>query len=154
MAAWGRRAFVCLMLVVVIAGVTGLLGVHTSTTTASGGDTTLSLRYARIARAGQDVPWQVTVTRVGGFKGPVTLAVTGSYFDIFESQGFEPQPSTETRSGGTLYMSFDPPPGDTLQVAYDAYIQPSSQQGRSGRLSVLENGRPIATTHFTTTLMP
>ena len=33
-------------------------------------------------------------------------------------------------------MTIDPPPGDTLTLGFDAYIQPSSQLGHSGSVSV------------------
>lgn len=151
---WGRRVFIVLMLLFVIAGVTGLLGTRSATKTATEGDYTVSVQYARIARAGLDVPWQVTVTRAGGFSGPITLAVSAQYFDIFESQGFSPEPSDETATGDTLYLTFDKPPGDTLQVSYDIYVQPSSQEGHSGQVSVIAGGRPVATVGFTTTLVP
>ncbi|MFC7657243.1 hypothetical protein ACFQV8_13425 [Pseudonocardia benzenivorans] len=99
------------------------------------------MTYAWVARAGLDVPWTVTVRRAGGFPGPVTLAVTSDYFDIFESQGLDPEPATETADDTNLYWTFDPPPGETLSVDFDAYIQPSSQLGESGEVSVVDAGR-------------
>jgi hypothetical protein len=151
---WGRRAFLALMLLFVVTGLTGFLGVHSGDRSASAGGYRLSLHYAQVARAGLDVPWQLTVTHPGGFSGPVTLAVTGGYFDIFESQGIDPEPSKETSTDQTLYLTFDPPPGDTLQVSEDIYVQPSSQQGRSGTVSVLERGSPVASVSFRTRLLP
>lgn len=153
-AVWGRRLFLTLILLLVIAGATGLLGVRSATRSASGGGYSLSLQYARIARPGLDVPWQLTVTHPGGFSGPITLAMTAAYFDIFESQGVSPQPTSETSSDQTLYLTFSKPPGDVLQVSYDIYVQPASQRGRSGSVSVLDHGVPAATVSFSTTLMP
>jgi hypothetical protein len=57
----------------------------------------LSLRHATIARAGLDVPWQVTLVRNGGFEKEVTLAVIGDYFDIYETQSFTPEPGGTRR---------------------------------------------------------
>jgi len=151
---WSRRGFLALLLVFVLAGLTGLLGVRTATETDESAGWGLSLHHATTARAGLDVPWQVTVTHVGGFDKELTLAVTGDYFDIYETQGFTPDPADATRSGDTLYLTFTAPAGDTFVVAYDAYIQPSSQVGRGGTLSVLDGGDPVATVHFDTTLLP
>jgi hypothetical protein len=39
-------------------------------------------------------------------------------------------------------------------VAYDAYIQPASQVGRDGTLSVVDDGHRVATVDFDTTLLP
>lgn len=154
LAVWGRRVFLLLVLLLVIAGVTGFLGVRRASTSASAGGYRLSLQYPRIARAGLDVPWQVTVTHPGGFSGPVVLEATGSYFDIFESQGITPQPSAETQSDTWWRLTFDPPPGETLVVSFDMYVQPSSRRGRSGSLRVLDHGSPAASVDFTTTLVP
>jgi hypothetical protein len=154
LAIWSRRAFLMLLTAVVLAGLGGFLGVRTETEAAHAGGYRLSLRHAETARAGLDVPWEVTVTHEGGFGKDVTLAVTGDYFDIYETQGFTPDPSDATRDGDTLYLTFAAPPGDTLVVSYDAYIQPSSQVGRDGTLSVLEDGSPIVSVDFDTFLLP
>lgn len=152
---WSRRAVLSVILAIVLAGATNRLGVSTTEHSASGGGWSLELHYAAIARAGLDVPWQVTVTHAGGFDGPVELAVTGRYLDIFETQGFHPEPSDESRDGDTLYLSFKPPDsGDTMVVAYDAYIQPASQQGRTGSVSVVDQGQRLATVDFRTRLLP
>jgi hypothetical protein len=153
-AIWSRRGFLVLLLVFVLAGLGGFLGVRTATETAEAGGYGLSLHHATTARAGLDVPWVVTVTHEGGFGKDLTLAVTGDYFDIYETQGFTPEPSDATRDGTTLYLTFAAPPGDTFVVSYDAYIQPSSQVGQDGTLSVLENGTPVASVDFDTMLLP
>ena len=149
-----RRCFLTLLLLFVLAALAGLLGVHSTTARASEGAWTVSVTHAGIARAGLDVPFDVTVRRKGGFDSDVTLAVTSSYFDIFESQGVDPEPSDETADGSTLYMTFSKPPGDTLTVSFDVYIQPSAQIGRSGTLSVIDGGRPTAAVDFKTFLVP
>jgi hypothetical protein len=151
---WARLVMLGVLALVVLADLVGLLGVHTSSATTTRDGYRLSLRYPDIARAGLDVQWQVTVSHPGGFGKEVVLAVTGDYFDIFETQGFHPQPSAETRDGHTLYLTFDAPPGDTLVVYYDAYIQPASQQGKSARVAVLDHGAPAAWIDYRTRLVP
>jgi hypothetical protein len=139
---------------VVVLGAVGLLGLHTSTVSSSGGGYRLTVDYPRIARAGLDTLWQVTVVHSGGFDHDVTLAVSADYFAIYESQRFFPEPTDETRDASTLYLTFAKPPGDTLTVGYDAYIQPSSQRGASATVAVLEAGEPAASVRITTTLLP
>ena len=149
-----RRLLVGLLTVIVVAGAAGLFGVRSSEATASGGGWTVSVTYASVARAGLDVPWKVTVRREGGFRGPIMLAVAADYFDIYESQGLDPEPSAETADGERLYWTFDPPPGDELSIDFDAYIQPSSQLGAAGEVTVLDGGGAVVSVPFRTWLVP
>jgi hypothetical protein len=151
---WARRGTLIVLAVAVAVALTGFLGVHTSTADAQRAGYSLSLRYPGVARAGLDIQWQVTVRHPGGFGKELTLAVTGDYFDIFETQGFHPEPSDETRDGHTLYLTFTAPPGDTFVVYYDAYIQPASQQGKSARVAVLDHGVPAVWLDYRTRLLP
>lgn len=152
---WWRRFFVSLLACVLVAAVLGFLGVRTSTATASEDGWTLRLEYASVARAGLDVPWTATVSHDGGFGEQVTLALTGEYLDIYETQGFHPEPSATSRDGETLYLTFDAPPsGDTMTVTYDAYIQPAAQQGASATLAVRTDEREVATVRLRTRLLP
>jgi len=154
-AIWGRRAFLGVLLVVVLAGALGLLGVRTSTATDAGGGYELAVDHATVARAGLDVPLQVTVTHEGGFDKTLTLAVTGDYFDMYETQGFTPEPSAAVRDASTLYLTFDAPEGDTFVVDYDAYIQPSSQRGEGATVSLVDADlQPLASVDIDTFLLP
>ena len=153
-AVWCRRGFVSVLLLFVLAGLLGLLGVRTGTARSEIAGWSVAVEHAAVARSGLDVPWQVTVTHPGGFGDELTLAVTGDYFEIFESQGFDPEPADETRDGGTLYLTFQAPPGDTFVLAYDAYVQPSAQLGRDGSVAVLVDGERVAATDFRTRLLP
>ena len=135
-AVWLRRGSLVALGLLLILALSGLFGVHTRETTTSRNGYTMTLRYPGIARAGLDVPWQVTITHPGGFGKGLTLAVSGNYFDLFETQGFHPQASDETRDGHYLYLTFSPPPGDTFVVYFDAYIQPASQRGQGARVAI------------------
>jgi hypothetical protein len=152
-----RRLVLVLLAVLVVAGAAGAFGVRRATAAAAAGAYRLELTYPRIARAGLDVPWHVRVVRAGGFdpKTPVTLAVTADYFDIFETQGFHPEPDQETRDGEMLYLSFTAPPsGDVFEVDFDTYVQPSSQIGRDAALWVMDRGRRAVGVTYSTWLVP
>lgn len=151
---WLRRAAVCGLTLLVAAGLLGLLGVRTAEESDEAGGYRLQVRYPVTARAGLDVVWQVRVDRAGGFGEQITLAVTGSYFEIFESQAFHPEPVSAVRDGQDLVLTFDPPPGDTFVLDYDAYVQPASQQGRDARVAVMEDGEAVASVRLTTHLVP
>lgn len=150
----GRRFGTAVLALVVVLGLFGQLGDSLATRTASAGGYTVTVEYARTARAGLDVPWTVTVESEHGFDGPLTLAVTGDYFTIYEAQGRDPMSRSETVDGEFLYWTFDPPPGRTFRVDFDAYVQPSAQIGASGTVAVVVDGEHIAPVEFTTTLFP
>jgi len=153
-AVWVRRVATSLVLAVVVAAFFGVLGERSGEVSSEQDGWRLSLRYPEVARAGLDTPWQVTVEHAGGFDKELTIAVTGSYFDLFETQGFHPEPSDSTRDGDTLYLTFTAPEADTFVVAYDAYIQPSSQRGATARVDVVDGTTPIVGVNYRTRLVP
>jgi hypothetical protein len=151
----GRRAAIFVMWVLVIAGAVGVLGVHSATVKASSDGFHASLDYAQVARAGWDVPWHLKITKDGGFgSGTVTVAVSRSFFDIYETQGFHPSPEAETSDDQYVYLEFSPPPGDTLVIDYDAYIQPMAQLGRRSHLKVITDGKERVGLDWRTFLLP
>lgn len=153
----GRRVVLLLILLLVGLNLGGALGVRTDTVTRTSGGYTLSLDYPAAGRAGLDVTWRVRVSHPGGFEKELTLAVTGDYFDIFETQGFFPEPSKQVRDGEVLYLTFDAPEGSLFTLDYDAYIQPASQRGRTGRLAVVTHsagGDELVGVDYTTRLVP
>lgn len=152
---WARRGFLALLAVVLAAGITGLLGVRTATVSDSADGWTLTVEHAGVARGGLDVPFNVKVSKDGGLGEKVTLALTGTYLDIYETQGFHPEPDSSTRDAETLYLTFEAPPGaDVLTVAYDAYVQPAAQRGAEGTLSVMDQGAPVVTVDVDTVVLP
>lgn len=156
-ALWLRRGFLAALTLALAGALLGAFGDRTARTTATSADGrwTLSLLHATLSRAGLDVPWEVTVTRDGGFEGPVVLGVTGSYFDLYETQGFRPEPAASYRDGSTLFLEFEPPPsGEVLVVAYDAYIQPASRQGSEGTVAVRSGDEVLVSLDFDTDLLP
>jgi hypothetical protein len=151
---WARRAFITALCLVILAASVGLLGGHTSTATAVGDGYRMTLRYPRVERPGIDTVWELTVVHAGGFPGGVTVAVTGDYFDLFETQGFYPTPSSTTRDAKNVYMTFTKPPGDSFVVMFDAYIQPYSVFGKKATVSVMDKGVAVASIHYHTWLVP
>jgi hypothetical protein len=152
-----RRVVLTLLTLLVLAGAAGAFGVRAATASAVGGPYRLELTYPRIARSGLDIPWHVHLERSGGFdpKTPITLAVTADYFDIFETQGFYPEPDTDTRDGRMRYLSFTAPSaGDVFEVDFDTYVQPSSQLGRDAEVWVMDGNRRAVGVTYSTWLVP
>lgn len=151
----GRRIVVALLAGVVLLGAANVLGVRSGTATRSADGWTVTVTHATVARAGLDVPLIIEVTAPDGFDQPVELALDRRYFEIFESQRFFPEPDSESADADTWYATFEPPAsGSTFQVAYDAYIQPSSQIGRAGSVALLVDDAEVVTVPFRTVLVP
>ena len=149
-----RRVTIASLTLVVLLGLVGVFGEKTATVSTSGGGYQLSVTYARVSRAGLDTPWTVVVRRPGGFSGDMTLATTSDYFTMFETQGLTPEPESEVAGDRDVYQTFSPPPGDVLRVEYDAYVQPSSQRGRTATTTLIVDGRAVAKVSYRTRLMP
>jgi hypothetical protein len=150
----GRRLFMVLLFAVVALGLSGLLGVRSRTTTVRGGGYELTVTYAQVARPGLATPWSLEIRHPGGFDGPVTVSTTTKYLDLFDENGFDPDPTTSTATSDEVIWEFEPPDGDTLGISLDARIEPGAQWGRTGETSVLVDGRPVATATYKTWVMP
>jgi hypothetical protein len=154
---WLRRGFIALLAVVVVLGLAGILGVRSRTVgnTSEDGTTELRVKYAQVARAGLDVPFQISVTKPGGFDGDVTIAVSGDYLDLFDRNGVDPEPSDSTGTPDDVIWRFTRPPGDTLQVSVDMQVQGGRHWGRDGTVAVLDDaGHPVVQVKFKTWLVP
>jgi hypothetical protein len=150
-----RRVGLGILVLIVVAGLSGLLGVRSGTVTSSGGGYTMRVTYPQVTRAGVAVPFHVRVRRPGGFDGPLTLAISQDLLERFDFQNFYPNPAAETASGGTVHYEFDPPPGDVFELDLDARTAPD-QNGSTTvyRTAVLDAGEPVASVSFRVWVVP
>jgi hypothetical protein len=149
-----RRCFLVILVAFIVLGVTGFFGVRTRTAQGSGGGYTVEVEYPQVTRPGLDSPWTATVRRPGGFAGPVTIAVTSEYFDMFDENGLDPDPAKASQDGEFTIWTFEPPSGDTLTVAFDALLSPAQQWGRGGVVQVREGDVPVVEVPFHTWVSP
>lgn len=151
----GRRLFFAALCLFLLAGVLGLLGVRTATVRGSGGGYEIELRYARVTRPGLAVPWSVTIHRPGGFDGPVTVASTSAYFELFDENAFEPVPRSVTTDGERVIWELETPEeGDTMEISLDIRTGPNVHRGRQATTAVVEGGRPVAQVEYRTLVLP
>jgi hypothetical protein len=127
-------------------------GVDTATVSEDGpGDTELSVRYATVTRPALATPFEIVVTKAGGFDGDVELAVDLDYLQLWDLNGIIPAPNAERSDDRRVIWTFDPPEGDTLRVLYEARIEPGVQgETRAGVVSLLEGGEVAITVRFET----
>lgn len=135
-------------------GASGFLGVRTASVTASAEGYRLTVVYPGVSRPGLASPWEVVVQHAGGFSAPVTVGTTAGYFDLFDENGLDPDPSAAFNRGDLLVWEFDPPTGDTLMISFDARLEPAVQSGLSGRTVVFVGERAVVEVTYTTRVMP
>ena len=153
----GRRAFIVALVAFLGLGALNAYGVRTGTASASGGGHELTVSYATVTRPGLATPWSFEVRRPGGFPQGLTVAVTSSYFDAFDENGLSPSPLEETDDGERTVWQFAPSVGDTVDVSFDARLEPGVQLTRvKGRVEVLAGpgGPPVVGVDFSTFVMP
>lgn len=129
-------------------------GVETATVRASGGGYTLEVSYPSVSRPALASPFEIVVTRPGGFDGPITLAVTGEYLKMWDENGLVPAPAAETTNGEWVLWEFDRPEVEELTVFYDARIEPAVQSGRTGKVAVFDDGEHLVEVEFRTEVRP
>ena len=149
-----RRVGLGVVFVVLALGAANLLGVREATATASGGGFELSVTYASVSRPGLSTPWTVRVRSPGGFEGPVVLATTPDYFELFDENGLDPDPRESTSTEEATVWEFAPPRGEILVVSFDARLEPAFHTGRSATTSVLVDGEPVVSVSYRTVVMP
>jgi hypothetical protein len=151
-----RRVGLVLLSLFVLAGAVGLLGTRTTTASASGDGYELTVTHPSVSRSGHAVKVEVEVRREGGFGDePVRLRMLSSYFDLFDENGFSPQPDSETTDGPYTYDEFVPPRGEVFTVSVDTRVEPARNTGERGEVSLVdEQGEPFLTVSFRTRLAP
>ncbi|HEY3208627.1 MAG TPA: hypothetical protein VGL18_02370 [Actinomycetota bacterium] len=150
----GRRILLAILTLFILLGASSLLGAHTSTREASGGGYDLKLVYPAVTRPGLAVRWILFIHRAEGFKGPVRVATTSTYFNLFDFNNLDPMPSKSMTSSELSIWEFDPPVGDTLRITFDARLEPARQHGSMATTSILENDLPVVSIHYQTRVMP
>jgi len=149
-----RRIGIGVIALFVLCGALGLLGIRTSTATATGGGYRLSVDYPSTDRPGQPATLVITVERSGGFSGPVDLEFTQSYLTMLDMNDIEPGPSDTRSAPPYVVWTFTKPAGDTLRVTIDALIQANTHLGGPGAVRVLDHGTAVAEVSYHTWVAP
>ncbi len=151
----GRRVFAVVLTVFLLLGTLNVFGVRTTEASAAAGADELTVRYASVTRPGLASPWSVELRRAGGFvEDTVTVSAESAYFDIYDENGFEPEPLESRAEGDRIVWTFRAPAGDTLSIALDARIEPAVQLKRArGEVAVVGGAEPLSVA-FSTFVMP
>jgi hypothetical protein len=150
-----RRIGIVALALVVLAGLLNLLGVRRDVVSAEADGYRLSVEYARVTRPGLASPWEVVVSRDGGFGGPVTIATSADYFDRFDFNQFYPEPASTASRGDVVLLTFEGIEGERLVVRFDGRATPTYVFDLARASTGLEiDGREIARVDYTTVVMP
>jgi hypothetical protein len=145
---------VAVLVVFLVLGAFEVFGSWTRTATASANGVTLSVTYPAITRPGLPIRWEFTVTRPGGFDGPITLLTTFDYLHLFDISNFEPDARSATASGENMAYTFDPPAGDTLRVAMDGNTEPGFHEQPPVTTTVSIDGADAVSVTYRTIVVP
>ncbi len=153
-----RRVFFVGVTAFLLLGAFGVFGVRHGEVSSSGGGYELVVRYPTITRPGLASVWSVEVRRTDGapFDGPIELATTADYFDLFDENGLDPDPAAAMSDGENLVWEFEPAEGATvISIGFDARSEPGEQlTGISGTTTILDDGVPATSVTYRTRVMP
>ena len=140
-----RAAVLLVFAVFVGAGLLGLFGVRTGTAKGASPDgLRLEVVYPKVARGGLAVPLRITVSRPGGFDGPIDVSVPTDYLLLFDENGTEPDPDSSTAADGTTVWTFAPPDGSTLDIWLDVRVEPGVQWGADAVVTATASDDTVA----------
>lgn len=156
-----RRLYLTLLAAFVLAGLLGVWGVRGRSGFASEEGWTVKVNYASVTRAGLAVPMKWEITKAGGF-GPeeaepkVVIRITQDYFELFDENGVDPEPSTSWSDGEYVYWEFDAPPDeDTMHITFDTRTGSGVQLlQQKAETSIVVDDRNLAVIKLTTWVMP
>lgn len=135
--------------------VVDIWGVDDSTVVAEGADgTRLEVRYPTVSRPALATPFEIVVTKPGGFDDDIELEIDNAFLKLWDLNGIFPSPAEERSGGHTTIWTFDPPDGETFTVFYEARIEPAVQLEKlRSRVSLLDPSDTLRV-HFETRVRP
>lgn len=139
----------------VLASATGWIGVRTGVAAAQAEGYTLEVRHGRVTRSGLPTPLVVSVSRPRGLPEHLDIRIETEYLKLFDLHGIWPVPASTYAAGGITTWSFDVPRGsDEITITYDGRIEPAAQGPRTGMITLVVDGRVVASVTFRTWVVP
>lgn len=132
--------------------VLGVDAASISSTTEDG--VVLTVEYPALTRPALASPLSIEVMAPDGFEGPIELAVSRPWIEIWDENGMYPAPSSEVGDDRWVVWEFDPPDQETFRFFYDARLEPARQMGESGVIELRDGSTVLASVEFTTEVRP
>jgi hypothetical protein len=156
--AWLQRGSIGVVGLLIVLAIFGALGVSMSLASETARGYSLEIRHARVSRPGLATPFGIAVSTEAneGLPAKVTVRVTTDYLAVFDENGLDPSPSSAFADEVWTHWTFDVPSGEeTLEIDFDARLEPAVQARRVEGTVVLEvGGDEVVTVDISTLVMP
>lgn len=132
-----------------------VLGVDSGTTTATSDDgIVLTVEYPELTRPALASPFSIEVVDAQGFDGPIEVAISRPWIEVWDENGMYPTPSAETGDDRWVVWEFDPPEGTRFRFFYDARLEPARQSRVAGAVELRDGETVLAAVDFATEVRP
>ena len=149
-----RRVGIVLLALIVLAGITGSLGVRTSSAVATNASASLRVSYPSVTRAGLAVPIEITVDSEAPLPRTLRVAISPDLFKQLDFQNVYPQPESMRRVGERLEFTFRTAESFDFEFFFDVRTGPDRQLVRETyEVEVVSLAEPLLV-EFTVSVLP
>ena len=132
-----------------------VLGVDSGTTSATSDDgVVLTVEYPALTLPALASPFSIEVVDPQGFDGPIEVAISRPWIEVWDENGMYPTPSAETGDDRWVVWEFDPPEGTAFRFFYDARLEPARQSRAAGVVQLRDGETVLAAVDFVTEVRP
>lgn len=151
---WFRRAIVLVVLALLAAGLSGILGQPPHTSSALAPEATLQVEAPTSLRGGLFYQARFTLSAHESLEH-ATLVLDEGWLDGISINTIEPAPAMEESRAGRLALDFGLlEPGELLVVYLQCQVNPTNVGRRSQDAALLDGDRVIASVERTVTIFP
>jgi len=141
----GRRVFLTLVALFVLAALSNVFGMETTSTSVTPGHE-LTVTAPRTSRAGMDAKITFTLRTAEKISGPVTVKIDQDYLDTFSTYSISPAPDGESSDGSMLVLDYDAPQENAFRLDIDGTVSEDSVLLASGNAHAYIDGKLVAFT--------
>lgn len=140
----GRRMILSLLCLFIVLALLQFFDSEDSLTVSkSGYDVTVD--YSPAGRAGMASSLTIQLESGQPITGPVTVALSETYLDVFSVQDVSPQAANEGYADGFVQLNYDPPNKEKFTVNIRGAWETGNAVSASGSVVVSVDGRVVAT---------
>jgi hypothetical protein len=149
-----RRVGIVALVVLLGLGLAGLFDPRDDEVSATGPGLDLQVSYPERLRGGLESALELELSRTNGFPSPIEVAITRDWLALFDLGSIDPQPASETGDPERVIWSFEPPPGEELEVTVNLTLRPAVRSSEQATVAVLDGGKVLASAKIETSVVP
>jgi hypothetical protein len=151
---WARWICVVVLAALPVLALLNVFGQRPTTSRASSPVADVSVSSPAHLRSGLQASTRVEVVAHRTI-GHLALAFSQGWWDGIGVNSIEPQPSTQTTSGGQIVLDMGPlPAGQTMTTWINFTVNPTAAGSRNDDLTVLDGSHTLVRLHRTVTIFP